>query len=135
MDVSPEYHEATTGTTTFQASASGQRPGLEESNPALVLILVQGADQLQQIQLPGCRVPQKQENLELAMRKPQRQTPTRKAATRRRPEVQIGILALGVLEFFWRRPSARRRFAQLRCWAHATHPAQWQGSYHSQRIT
>ena len=95
--VSPECSEIITGTITSQVSASGQRPDLEESDPALVLILVQGADRPRQIQLPVCLVRQKQENLELAMRKPQRQTPTRKAATRRKHEAQIGILALGVL--------------------------------------
>ena len=95
--VSPECREIITGTITSQVSASGQQPDLEEGDPALVLILVQGADGPRQIQLPVCPAPQKPENLELVMRKPQRLTPTRKAASRRKHEAQIGSLAPGAL--------------------------------------
>ena len=94
--VLPQCPEVITDTTTFQVSVSGQQLDLEENNPALVLIPDQVADRPQQIQPPVCRERQKQENSELAMRKSPHQTPTRKAATRRKHEVQTGTLALGV---------------------------------------
>ena len=95
--VLPACREAITGTITFQVNVNGLLPGQEESNPALVLIPVQSADRPRRIQLFVCLVRQKLENLALAMRKPQLQTPTRKAAIRRKHEAQIGILALGAL--------------------------------------
>ena len=94
--VLPQCHEVITDTITFQVSVSGQQLDLEENNPAPVLIPDQVADQPQQIQPPVCRERQKQENSELAMRKSPHQTPTRKAVTRRKHEVQTGTLALGV---------------------------------------
>ena len=95
--VSPECREIITGTTTFPVSASGPQPDLEVGVLALALILVQGADEPRQIQLPVCPAPQKQVNLEQVMRKPQRLTPMWKAATRRKHEAQTGSLAPGAL--------------------------------------
>ena len=87
--------EITTGTITSRVSANGQRPVPEQRDLAQALTLAQGADGPQQIQLPACPAPQPLANLERVMSKPQRLTPTRKAATRRKHEAQIGSLAPG----------------------------------------
>ena len=106
--------EITTGTIISRVSASGQRPDPEQRDLAQALTLAQDADGPQQIQLPACPAPQQPANLERVTRKPQRLTPTRKAATRCRTtshiqlwmwlvlgghkhEVQTGILAFGAL--------------------------------------
>ena len=111
--MSPEYNEVITGTITFQVSASGQRPDLEENNRALVLILVQGVDRPRRIQPPVCLAPQKQVNSELATKRSQHQTPTRKVVTRRKHEAQTRILALGALGDLPALALSGRRLAQL----------------------
>ena len=68
--VLPQSRGTTIAIIIFQVSASGPRPGHEESGLVQVLIPVQVVGQPRQTLLPDCLAPRKLENLVLATRKP-----------------------------------------------------------------